>query len=66
MAKVKLFKVGAKYSVDSYNVRQYRGERFVDKVNVLVDLERSRSVLCYSPKYRVNVLVLRKDLVVPL
>ena len=52
--------IGKRFKVDSYEVGEYKGERFVDEVVVLVI--ENLGVLCYSPKYRANVLVWRKDL----
>jgi hypothetical protein len=52
--------IGIKMKVDSYNVKQYEGERFVDDVEVLE--YQGEYSLCYSPKYRANVLILTKEL----
>ena len=57
--------VGEVYYVDSYDVSQYEGSRFVDDVTVL-EFAGDKLMLCHSPKYRANVLVLRKDLAVSL
>jgi hypothetical protein len=46
--------------VDSYEVEQYKDTRFVDTVQVLDTF--GRKSLCYSPKYRANVLILISDL----
>ena len=51
--------------VDSYEVKQYENERFVDIVELLEKPKRnSKLVLCYSPKYRANVLIPRKELII--
>lgn len=60
MGRPQKIRVGARYKVDSYEVGEYKGERFVDEVVVLV--VENLGVLCYSPKHRANVLVWRKDL----
>ena len=53
-----------KARIDCYNVKQYENERFVDVVNILENAKRNqRFVLCYSPKYRANVLIPEKELV---
>jgi hypothetical protein len=60
MARPRKIRVGDRFKVDSYQVGEYGGERFVDEVVVLV--VENFGVLCYSPKHRANVLVWRKDL----
>jgi len=51
-----------KFKVDSYKVKQYENERFVDTIELLEDIDK-KYFLCYSPKYRANVLVLKADCV---
>lgn len=47
--------------VDSYNVKQYENERFVDYV-ILLEKPKNKYVLCYSKKYRANVLIPKNEL----
>lgn len=47
--------------VDSYNVKQYENERFVDIVELL-EKPKNKYVLCYSKKYRANVLIPKNEL----
>lgn len=46
--------------VDSYKVKQYEDLRFVDTVTVLEI--QGKYALCYSPTYRADVLIPRKEL----
>jgi len=56
-------KEGQTFKVDSYNVKQYENERFVDIVTVVeTPTKRQKTVLCYSPKYMANVLISKIDL----
>jgi len=56
-------KKGTICKVDSYRVSQYENERFVDNVKVLEKpTKNAKRVLCYSPKYRANVLIYKSDL----
>ena len=51
-------KKGQSYKVDSYLIKQYEGERFVDTVVVIETRKKfERTVLCYSSKYMANVLI---------
>lgn len=50
-----------KAKIDSYNVKQYENERFVDIVELL-EKPKNKYVLCYSKKYRANVLIPKNEL----
>lgn len=58
MTKDGIFK---QFKVDSYNVCQYEDTRFVDVVE-LIEAADKKYILCYSPKYRANVLIPRSEL----
>lgn len=56
-------KIGTKFNIDTDRVSQYKGERIVDTVVVLVvPTKKQRKVLVHSPKLMASVLVFKSDL----
>ncbi len=56
-------KIGTKFNIDTDRVSQYKGERIVDTVNILVvPTKAQKKVLVYSPKLRADILVYKSDL----
>ena len=60
---VKKMKIGSKYHIDTERVSQYKGERVIDTVSVLVvPTKAQKKVLVHSPKLQASVLVFKSDL----
>ena len=59
----KTMKIGSEFNIDTYRVSQYKGERIVDTVRILVVPKKTdRRVLVYSPKLMADILVWKSDL----
>jgi hypothetical protein len=60
---MKKMKIGQTFKIDTDRVSQYKGERIVDNVRILVVPKKTdKKVLVYSPKLRSDVLVYKSDL----
>ncbi len=60
---MKKMKIGQTFKIDTDRVSQYKGERIVDDVRILVVPKKTdRKVLVYSPKLMADILVCKSDL----
>lgn len=50
-----------KFKIDSYKVCKYEDIKFEDIVE-LVEVVDKKYVICYSPKYKTNVLIPKNEL----
>jgi hypothetical protein len=59
----KEMKIGQTFKIDTDRVSQYRGERIVDNVRILVVPKKTdKKVLVYSPLLMADILVYKSDL----
>lgn len=66
MSRIKTYKemkIGQTFKIDTDRVSQYRGERIVDNVRILVVPKKTdKKVLVYSPLLMADILVYKSDL----